>query len=158
MMFVYWAGWAILARFGAISTPSPIHSYSANIAIALAVPVAVTGLTAAYGLRHLRWWSSWPLGAYSLALFSQFVLLAYNDQQRGEPKLALLTAVFEAMPLMPVVALWRLDLRSLLSKDYARAVADTPHIHIKAKLPLAVRRVMALLLLILIGSTWSMLS
>ncbi len=56
---------------------------------------------------------------------------------------------------MPVVTLWRLDVNSILSEDYARVVADTPHIRIRAKLPLTVKCVMALLLLISIGLAWS---
>ena len=56
---------------------------------------------------------------------------------------------------MPVVALWSFDLSYILSKDYGRAVADTPHIRLRAKLPLAVKCVMALLLFLLIGLAWS---
>ena len=148
---VYYAGWAILAKSGAIATTWPFHRPAANIGIALAVPVSVTGLTAGYGLRHLRSWSSWTLGAYSLALSLQLVVLAYNDHQRGEPKVALMMLALGAMLLTPVVALWTLDLSSILSKDYDRAVADTPDIRIKAKLPLAVKCVMALFLFIVIG-------
>ena len=83
-------------------------------------------------------------------------MLAYNDYQRGEPKSFLMTLALGAMLLTPVVAIWRLDLSSVLSKDYGRAVADTPHVRIRAKLPLVVKCVMALLLLILIGLAWSL--
>jgi hypothetical protein len=60
------------------------------------------------------------------------------------------------MLLMPVVAIWRFDLSFILSKDYGRVVADTPHIRIRAKLPLAVKHVMPLLLLIVIGLALSL--
>jgi hypothetical protein len=153
---VYYTGWAILAKLGAISIPWPFHRPAANIAIALGVPVAVTGLTAGYGLRHLRSWSSWALGAYSIALFLQFGMLVYNDHQSGEPKVALMSLALGAMLLMPVVALWRLDPSSVLSKDYGRAVADSPHIWIRAKLPRGVKCGIVLLVLILIGLAWSM--
>jgi hypothetical protein len=68
---------------------------------------------------------------------------------------ALMTVAIGAMPLTPVVALCRLDLGSILSKQYCHVVADTPYIRVRAKLPLAVKCVMALLLLTAFGLGWS---
>ena len=79
-MVVYWAGWAVLAKLSAIVPPYPLHTAS-NIGLALGVPVVVASLTASYGLRHRRLWTSWTLGAFSLALFLQFAVLGYNDYQ-----------------------------------------------------------------------------
>ncbi len=148
------AGWAIVAKLGVISTPWPFHRSAAIISIALGVPVAITGFTAGHGLRHLRSWSSWTLAAFSLALFLQFVVLAYDDLQRAAPKVALMTLALGALGLTPVVALWRFDLSSILSKDYGRAVAETPHVQVRAKLPLAVKCTMALILVVFIGLVW----
>lgn len=143
-------------KLGAILTPWPFHRSAANIAIALGFLVAVTGLTAGNALRHLRSWSSRALGAFSLALLWQIVTFAYYGHQSGDRKDTLMVLALGAMLLMPVIALWRLDLSSILSKDYGRAVADTPHIRIRAKLPLTVKCVMALLLLTLIELAWSL--
>jgi hypothetical protein len=151
VLVLYYSGWALLAKLRAIPTPWPFHRSAANIAIALGVLVAVTGLTAGYGLRHLRSWSPWVLGAFSLALLWQFVTFAYYGHQRGDRKDVLMMLGLGAMLLTPIVALWTLDVSSILSNDYVRAVADSPHIRVTAKLPLTVKCVMALLLLILVG-------
>jgi hypothetical protein len=153
---VYWAGWVILVKLGAMSTPWPIHRSSAIFAIALAALVAITGLAAGYGLRRVRSWSSWTLGAFSLAPFLQFVVGAHDEHQRGNLKDALMMLVLGAMLLMPGAALWSLDPGAILSKDYGRVVSKTPHIRVRAKLPLAVKYIMALLLFILISLAWSL--
>src|SRR5262249_26752096 len=59
---------------------------------------------------------------------------------------------FWAMLLVPIAALLRRDLSTVLSNDYRRVVAGTPHIRVRAKLPLAVKCVMALFLFIAIGA------
>ena len=71
------------------------------------------------------------------------------------PKYVLPDLVIWAMLLVPIAALLRRDLGTILSKDYSRVVADTPHIRVRAKLPSAVKCIMALMLLILIGLFWS---
>jgi hypothetical protein len=156
VVVVYYAVWAILAELDAISTRWPFHRSAANIGIALGVLVAITGLTAGYGLRHLRLWSLWTLGAFSLALWSQFAVVTYHDYQRGQPIVALMTLALGAMLLTPVIALCRLDLSPILSIEYGRMVAETPRLRIAAKLPLVVKCIMALLLLILTGLAWSL--
>jgi hypothetical protein len=149
------AGWGILASLGT-SIPWPYRGSFVIIGVALGALVAATGLTAGYGLRQLRSWSSWTLRAFALAIIAQFVLLVFNDLESGHPDVAAMTLLIGAMPLVPVATLWRLDLGAVLSKDYAQVVADTPYIEVRAKLPIAVKCVMALVLLMLIGLAWSL--
>jgi hypothetical protein len=153
-MVAYYGGWTVLVKLGAISTFWPF-SPTANVGIALAAPVAVAGLEAGRGLHRLHLWSTWALGVYALALFLQFAFIACADLQRGAPMVALMTVALGAMLLTPVIALCRLDLGSILSKQYSRVVADTAYIRVRAKLPLAVRCVMTLLLLTAFGLGWS---
>jgi hypothetical protein len=153
---VYHGGWVTLARFGAISSPWPFHRSDAISAIWLASVVAVTGFTAGYGLRNLRRWSLWTVGALTLAILLQFAVQAYIDyRERGNSMSALTMLVLGAMLLIPLTALWGLDLRGVLSKDYGRVVADTPHVQVRAKLPLALKCTMALMLVVLIGLVWA---
>ena len=148
------AGWVILTSLG-VSSGWPYRGPVGAIAVALGAVVAVTGFTAGIGLRRLRWWSSSALGIFGLAVFSQFVLVALNDQQLGHPQVAVMSLVLGAIPLVPVAALLSLDLGAVLSEDHGQVVANTPAIDVRAKLPAGVKYTMALLLVVLIGVFWA---
>jgi hypothetical protein len=156
LLVLYHAAWVILAKLSAISTPWPYNDTVSIIAIALGVPVGVSGVIAGYGLRQLQSWSSWALWAFALSLFWQFLLSAHYDYQRVNPQPTICLLVIAVMLLVPIAAISRLDLGAILSDDFGRVVANTPHILVRAKLPLAVKCIMGLLLSILIGLFWAM--
>ena len=62
LMVLCYAGWVILAKFGAILTPWPGHRLLCHHRDRAGGSRSSHGLTAWYGLRHRRSWTSWTLG------------------------------------------------------------------------------------------------
>lgn len=117
--------------------------------------IGVTGSAAGYRLHYRRRWSTPTLSALAVLLHLQFVVVSYDDFQRGKTRDAVMTLVTAAMLLTPIIGLLMSTLRLSLSTKYDRAISDSSHVQINAVLPRGAKCVMVLLFLILIGLAWA---
>ena len=131
-------------------------NWAAFFALVAAIPVL--GILAAYGLHRRKPWAIFveTLVVMDLLIFWVFPLV--NRDERTPILHFVAGAVFALCLVTPFLNV--LDLRdsAVFKSDYLRVIAATSYVRVKAKLPLSLRLIMAVLGLFFVGLAFYLIS
>jgi hypothetical protein len=141
----YYLGMMVLHVIGRLSAPWILRPdwlvVEANLAI-----LTGAALVAGLGLRRMK---PMALRAEALVVLSMIIswLLSFFMSSRPMSGLAFVAVLcLQAGIAMPMLNVWDSRYSTVLGSDYAQVIKVTPHIRPRAKLPLEIKAIMAVLL------------